>query len=547
MSASTWKRPEDVMRQVREKKRALQTRFGQSTALAANNVEGNIPPARSSPLETAACSVKRKNPFRRSPAKKVKLSTSDQEDEPFTFVAANENNDETIFKLLNGFLKPTVPDTKIETAPVSLLFNPLASESQGEQQGSICVDWSLKTRVRFTSRKPYAFSSTLKTSEEASGVTAFVRCVNPSSSETLSSLDTSTNAQLHQCCLYWQHPWLPWLQMFPRDTPSPVTSSTSSLNIGMDPKISATLHNDWCESFRTLFGLLRARQCPFFYVCTHQFNVLFRASGIGDIAETHALMTPTTKGLRDILSKEDIAFSMPLRSSSQSDVSKSDQLPTSRKDVDDLDSDAEDNDGGDSEEEWINDIGLHSNLRSKLEAERLQDGGQGTIQGSYSDSLLLIEGVETQGLFNWLMASKLCMSNTGPLAGIPPTLLSPVAFHGATLRPLKVRQGLLKTDGESLYSIELQGPVMPHSVISLMNLLESQDYSAIFTVLASTKPFSAFGSQSNKARGNGTTAFSKESLSDCGLDQPSLALFCASQSMPSFTEIKYHNGSFFYK
>ena len=153
----------------------------------------------------------------------------------------------------------------------------------------------------------------------------------------------------------------------------------------MDPKISATLHNDWCESFRTLFGLLRARQCPFFYVCTHQFNVLFRASGIGDIAETHALMTPTTKGLRDILSKEgslsivlhklgadpfsnflDIAFSMPLRSSSQSDVSKSDQLPTSRKDVDDLDSDAEDNDGGDSEEEWINDIGLHSNLRSKL-------------------------------------------------------------------------------------------------------------------------------------------------------------------------------------
>ena len=52
------------MRQVREKKRALQTRFGQSTALAANNVEGNIPPARSSPLETAACSVKRKNPFR---------------------------------------------------------------------------------------------------------------------------------------------------------------------------------------------------------------------------------------------------------------------------------------------------------------------------------------------------------------------------------------------------------------------------------------------------------------------------------------------------
>lgn len=72
------------------------------------------------------------------------------------------------------------------------------------------------------------------------------------------------------------------------------------------------------------------------------------------------------------------------------------------------------------------------------EAERLQDGGQGTSQGTYSDSLLLIEGVETQGLFNWLLNSKLCLSSTGPLAGIPPTLFSPVAFHQATLRPLKV-------------------------------------------------------------------------------------------------------------
>ena len=72
------------------------------------------------------------------------------------------------------------------------------------------------------------------------------------------------------------------------------------------------------------------------------------------------------------------------------------------------------------------------------EAERLQDGGQGTSQGSYSDSLLLIEGVEIQGLFNWLLNTKLCLSSTGPLAGIPPTLFSPIAFHHATLRPLKV-------------------------------------------------------------------------------------------------------------
>jgi len=72
----------------------------------------------------------------------------------------------------------------------------------------------------------------------------------------------------------------------------------------MDPKICNSLLNDWCESFRSLFGLLRARQCPFFYVCTHQFMVLFRAAGIGGVAETHALVTPTTKGLREVIQAE---------------------------------------------------------------------------------------------------------------------------------------------------------------------------------------------------------------------------------------------------
>ena len=132
--------------------------------------------------------------------------------------------------------------------------------------------------------------------------------MNSSGSDKLSSLDTSTNSQFHQCCLYWQYPWLPWLSLFPRDSRVPLTSPTGSSNIGMDPNISSVLLNDWCESFRSLFGLLRARQCPYFYVCTHQFNVLFRAAGIGGVAEIHALMTPTTRGLREILRRDGILF-----------------------------------------------------------------------------------------------------------------------------------------------------------------------------------------------------------------------------------------------
>lgn len=56
-----------------------------------------------------------------------------------------------------------------------------------------------------------------------------------------------------------------------------------------------------------------------------------------------------------------------------------------------------------------------------------------------ASSLVYVEGVETQGLLNFLLNSKSCTSTTGPLAGVPPTLLSPVAFQGGALVSLKVR------------------------------------------------------------------------------------------------------------
>lgn len=58
---------------------------------------------------------------------------------------------------------------------------------------------------------------------------------------------------------------------------------------------------------------------------------------------------------------------------------------------------------------------------------------------SSKESLVVVTGVEAQALFNWLINCRSTVSNTGPHAGIPPTLLAPVAFTGATLTPFKVR------------------------------------------------------------------------------------------------------------
>ena len=62
MSEGTWKKPEDVMKQIREKKRALQIRFRNSDTLPTPaSVDLNC----DSPTNpTPNRSVKRKNPFR---------------------------------------------------------------------------------------------------------------------------------------------------------------------------------------------------------------------------------------------------------------------------------------------------------------------------------------------------------------------------------------------------------------------------------------------------------------------------------------------------
>lgn len=70
MSGSTWKKPEDVMRLMREKKRALQNRFRNAgPSLCSDRSNSNCDSANreasmiSNPAKSSIA-VKRKNPFR---------------------------------------------------------------------------------------------------------------------------------------------------------------------------------------------------------------------------------------------------------------------------------------------------------------------------------------------------------------------------------------------------------------------------------------------------------------------------------------------------
>lgn len=74
----------------------------------------------------------------------------------------------------------------------------------------------------------------------------FVRCADLKSSET-TGLDISPAARFHQSTMYWQHPHLPWLTLFPRMSKANIGSTI----IG-DAERKALAH-DWADSFRALF------------------------------------------------------------------------------------------------------------------------------------------------------------------------------------------------------------------------------------------------------------------------------------------------------
>ena len=74
------------------------------------------------------------------------------------------------------------------------------------------------------------------------------------------------------------------------------------------------------------------------------------------------------------------------------------------------------------------------------------------------ESTVLVEGVaSTQALLNYLLDCGTCFASSGPQAGLPPTILSPVAFTGATLHCLKVY------DTIRIYQINLYSTVVLQS------------------------------------------------------------------------------------
>ncbi|XP_011633899.1 protein downstream neighbor of son homolog [Pogonomyrmex barbatus] len=543
-NASTleWTRPDQVMQlhRLKLRKRALQARINKT------NINTGDTQLTTTSLDTlnssnSRISQKRKNPF--------VINETCKRQKNIASAGLEISNDNTLFELLNIQQKKLTTDSSVNDSLTFAnvlskleLTNQISDVSTPKGVKHIPIDWTLKTKMRFMSPKPFPWNSKLKTSEEASGTTGFVRCLNIGDKET--TLDTSLNARFHQCCLIWQHPSLPWLELFPRSAGKVSASLANNISITNNQNMKDALYRDWCESFRSLFHLLRVKQCPYFYVCANTFTVLFRAAGICGLSEIHALVTPTTRGFRQSLKQEEIEYSMPLRKDSKrrSDTGDSDSktVDTTSNTVNHQqeDDNYEEEDDDETQDAWLESLGVenseikkinHSQARMTLEKESEID--------NLRQSLVFVRGVETQALFNFLINCKSAIATTGVLAGVPPTLLAPTGFHGATLKPLKVRESVVHDNNDKYYSLELRGPLLPHVLPSLCHLMKSsqlEQYSASCAQLASTTSFSTAkhgctisteeeDSNNTKVPSN---IFGQENLSDCGFNQELLNHFC---------------------
>lgn len=377
------------------------------------------------------------------------------------------------------------------------------------------IDWSIKSKVRIMA-PTQIISSTLSSGVKASGVTGFVRCLDITT--TNSGLDTSHSSRFHQNEMFWQYPHIPWLNLVQRN-------ASSNNDYKINEKEADELFKDWVECFMNLFQLLRARQCPYFYLISNHFAALFRAAGIGGRVETHAILTPTTKGFRKILKKEEIEFTQPLKDSSR----KSATPNTSLENIENKNPDGEVSEEED-EVQFLANLGVNtSDFKLKEDTKNRQK----ELEDDHGDlSSALFEGSDCQAFANYLLEAKSTIPKVGRLAGVPPTLISPVAFLGSSLRRQKLRCSKVRENGIDLHSVEITGAILPHTIHTLTSLLSEMKDSYSMTMANYTSTV-AFTKTSRKlledldtSQTKADQVFGRENLSDSGLPNEVVEAMC---------------------
>lgn len=144
----------------------------------------------------------------------------------------------------------------------------------------------------------------MKAKGKAQGIVQHCRTIEvilPQSTQDL-KLFPELRCTFQHCLIYWFHPALPWLPLFPDvGTDRKIAEKTSPW--ANDETVQRILMNNSSVSFNSLYNLLKTKLYPKFYIYIYELTILFHAAGLAGNDILLAVISPTIRGVRQGMEK----------------------------------------------------------------------------------------------------------------------------------------------------------------------------------------------------------------------------------------------------
>ncbi|VAH80286.1 unnamed protein product [Triticum turgidum subsp. durum] len=112
--------------------------------------------------------------------------------------------------------------------------------------------------------------------------------------------------------------------------PASIISAMLSSNARGENEFLLKRYQDWEDSFQNLYYMLRKNQLNIFYVYTAQFVALFIRGNCLEKQSCNAYLSQSTRGIRSLLRKHGVRFSMPLCNAEVEQVTDDDLMEFSK-------------------------------------------------------------------------------------------------------------------------------------------------------------------------------------------------------------------------
>ncbi|CAM0147279.1 unnamed protein product [Urochloa decumbens] len=335
------------------------------------------------------------------------------------------------------------------------------------------LDFTLKTSLQFVSSSSVKWCHKLNTSFGRSSITGAIGQTCPRGCQNLECPKPESKKEFlfSKALQSWVYPQ----SLLPSSIISAMLSSTAR----GENDFLLKRHQDWEDSFQNLYYMFRKNMLNIFYVYTAQFVALFiGGSYLERKKPCNAYLSQSTRGLRSLLRKHGVCYSMPLCNTEVEQATEDDLIELSEI--------------------------QKRNLGQALHIDALSDVDNTT------QSLLMFSGRESvHGLYDVLLNYKSLLNSLS--AADVPVLYSPQPFQNGCLHIPEVKcremrradMGLLSsagfdtepgsafasTAGNICYSMEIKDPVLPPWVVSGVCAAMSSDARS-FDLMIATEPLS---------------------------------------------------------